>query len=199
MSRSKPSWLATEIGSCYSLHFVPRYRHAAHYQGWAKEGGLAHRLVDHLMGRGANLTKVQLNAGGGWVVTNVEHGVTRDRETQRKETSAVKQCKVCKAERDFTAGKSDAAEALQAAGWDGANPHERQLLLDDFGLAEPPEPLRTPEPGPDVIQVRHPRAEPSGITPEQLAEMDRLADDLCAKWRTELEQDPKAENEMEMG
>ena len=104
MSRSKPTWLATEIGSCYSLHFVPRYRHAAHYQGWAKEGGLAHRLVDHLMGRGANLTKVQLNAGGGWVVTNVEHGVTRDRETQRKETSAVKQCKVCKAERDFAAG-----------------------------------------------------------------------------------------------
>ena len=50
-----------------------------------------------------------------------------------------------------------------------------------------------------MIQVRHPRAEPSGITPEQLAEMDRLADDLCAKWRAELEQNPKAESEMEMG
>jgi len=66
MSRSKPSWLARELGSVYVLHFVPRYQHAGHYTGWASEGGLAHRLVDHVMGRGARLTQVQKQAGGGW-------------------------------------------------------------------------------------------------------------------------------------
>jgi len=51
-----------------------------------------------------------------------------------------------------------------------------------------------------VIQIRHPRAEPSGITPDQLAEMEALADDLISKWRTQLSpKEPEEEREMEFG
>ena len=99
MSRSAPSWLATQLGDVYTLHFWPPYgdpegQRAGHYTGWAREGGLGSRLVDHVLGRGARLTQVQLGAGGSWVLADVESGVTRDRETQLKERSASRRCSV---------------------------------------------------------------------------------------------------------
>ena len=46
MSRSAPSWLATQLGDVYTLHFWPPYgdpegQQAGHYTGWAREGGSA--------------------------------------------------------------------------------------------------------------------------------------------------------------
>ena len=89
MSRSAPSWLATVPGAVYTLHFWPPYgdpevQHAGHYTGWAEDGRLNRRLVDHALGRGARLTQLQREAGGSWVVADVERGVTRDREHQLK-------------------------------------------------------------------------------------------------------------------
>jgi hypothetical protein len=82
MSRSAPSWLATTLGQVYTLHFWPPYgdpdvQQAKHYTGWAEEGRLARRLTDHALGRGARLTQVQRQAGGTWVVADVQQG-TRD-------------------------------------------------------------------------------------------------------------------------
>ena len=64
MSRGAPSWLSTTPGAVYTLHFWPPYgdpdvQQAKHYTGWAEEGRLARRLIDHALGRGARLTQVQ--------------------------------------------------------------------------------------------------------------------------------------------
>lgn len=206
MSRSKPSWLSREVGHVYSLHMVPPLTApdgrvvSKHYTGFAREGNLARRLVDHGMRRGALLTRLQIQRGGSWIVAKVENGVTRDRETQLKESSASKHCKVCKAEKAFEAGKLTPAEALTKAGWDTANPHERTLLLRQFGLPEAPEGMAS-EPAPDVIEIRHPKAEPAPVSAEQMAEMSSLADGLIEQWRAELEfpKAPEYEKEMEMG
>jgi len=197
MSRSKPSWLAQQPGQVYTLHFWPPYgdpqvQVAKHYTGWAENGRLSRRLADHTLGRGARLTQVQRQAGGSWIVAGVEPG-TRDRETQLKERSASRRCRVCKAERDYQAGTATAAEALKSAGWAGATPHERTLLLDAFGLdaapadlASLPAPEQAPEPGREV-KLWHPRA----VT--VTAEHEALVNELEQSWL----RDPKAEAEME--
>src|SRR5260370_26368658 len=110
MSRRAPSWLATQPGDVYTLHFWPPYgdpagQHAGHYTGWAREGRLGSRLVDHALGRGARLTQVQLRAGGSWVLADVEPGGTRDRQTQLKERSAAPRCRNCPAPRAAAKGR----------------------------------------------------------------------------------------------
>ena len=186
MARSKPSWLATIPGEVYTLHFWPPYgdpeiQAAGHYTGWAKEGKLAYRLTDHALGRGARLTQVQREAGGTWVVADVEPG-TRDRETQLKERSATRRCSVCKAVRDIEAGRITQEEAL--AKWETARPADRAILREIFGMEPEPE-------APDPVPVREmtpapaPELEP-GITPE----MDALVDSLCEGW---LRQQAEAE------
>ena len=124
MSRSTPSWLSTVPGEVYTLHFWPPYgdpevQVAGHYTGWAQEGKLPYRLTDHALGRGARLTQVQREAGGTWVVADVEPG-TRDRETQLKERGASRRCSVCKTVRDIEAGEITKEEAL--AKWETATP-----------------------------------------------------------------------------
>ena len=180
MSRSKPSWLSTVQGEVYTLHFWPPYgdpevQVAGHYTGWAQEGKLASRLVDHASGRGARLTQVQREAGGRWVVADVEPG-TRDRETQLKERGASRRCSVCKAIREIEAGSITQEEAL--AKWETASPAERSLLREIFGM----------EPAPE-------------LDPELTAEDDALIDALCKGWqrqqaealaRAEAEVGPKA-------
>ena len=75
MSRKAPrEFLATVLGEVYTLHFVPSFKHAKHYTGWAAEGRVPRRVVSHALGRGANLTKQQIEAGGTWVVADVEPG-----------------------------------------------------------------------------------------------------------------------------
>jgi len=201
VSRSAPPRLATVIGALYTLHFWPPYgdpevQQAGHYTGWAEDGRLNRRLVDHALGRGARLTQVQREAGGTWVVADVERGVTRDRETQLKERGASRRCSVCQASRDVEAGRITKDEAL--AKWPAARPADRSVLREIFGMD--PEPGKAPDPVREFIPA--PRPEPvTEITPE----MDALVDQLCAQWRAEASQaDPKGpemepEPELEAG
>ena len=194
MSRSAPSWLATVPGAVYTLHFWPPYgdpevQHAGHYTGWAEDGRLNRRLVDHALGRGARLTQVQREAGGTWVVADVERGVTRDRETQLKERGASRRCSVCKASRDVEAGRITKDEAL--AKWPNARPADRSVLREIFGMEQ--EPGKAPEPVKEFIPA--PRPEPvSEISPD----IDALVDVLVAGWTAEVSSPKGAEAEPEL-
>jgi hypothetical protein len=182
MSRhGAPSWLAWEIGDAYTLHFWPPFgdpevQASGHYSGWAHEGKLRSRLVDHFLGRGARLTKLQRQAGGSWVLADVEHGVTKDREHQLKYRSAARRCSVCKASRDIEAGRITKEEAL--AKWPDAKADERAILREIFGME--PELVKAPEP------VKEIKLDPGPGPIEITSEMDALVDELCAKWQAEL-------------
>lgn len=180
MSRSAPSWLATALGDVYTLHFWPPYgdpevQQAGHYTGWAEDGRLNRRLTDHALGRGARLTQVQREAGGTWVVANIERGVTRDRETQLKERSATRRCGVCKASRDIQAGWVTKEEAL--ARWENATPADRAVLREIFGLEN--EPGRIP--GIHSSEPFVPAPSPAPVA-EIDPELDALVDALVANW-----------------
>ena len=203
MSRRAPSWLSRVIGDAYTLHFWPPYgdpdvQFAGHYTGWAREGRLAERLTDHHLGRGARLTQVQRQAGGSWVLADVERGVTRDREAQLKERGASRRCSVCQSLRAAGKGRITKEEALVRSGWDRASCYERGLLLEIFGLEAAPPNLAVCErqPDPEPIEQRF----PGEATPEQIAEIDALVDGLVAQWTA----DPKGpeagpEPELEAG
>ena len=177
MSRSAPSWLATVPGLVYTLHLWPPYKHAGHYSGWSQAGKFRSRMADHALGRGGRLTQVQLEAGGSWVVADVEPG-TRDREAQLKERGASRRCSVCKALKGYQAGKLTAEEALGRAGWGRVSEYERGLLLEIFGIDRAQagaEKAPHVEPKPFV-----PRPEPEAaeVTPE----IEALVDALEASW-----------------
>ncbi len=53
----------------YLLHFLPSYRHAAHYLGQAAD--IEPRLHAHLHGKGARLTQVAKDAGCALVLVRV--------------------------------------------------------------------------------------------------------------------------------
>jgi len=146
------------------------------------------------MGRGARLTQVQREAGGSWVLADVERGVTRDRETQLKERGASRRCSVCQSLRAVEKGRIGKDEALTRAGWDRASDYERGLLLEIFGLeAAPPNlAVREPQSEPKPFVPRPAPGEPS---PERLAEMDALVDALVAGWKSAPE--PEAQAELE--
>jgi hypothetical protein len=127
----------------YTLHLWPPLGHAAHYTGTTQEPRLATRLHDHAMGRGARLTQVQVERGGFWVLAQTEPG-GRVRERQLKQHGATRRCEVCKAVAGFQAGDLAAEDALGRAGWDRSNPVQRSMLLDIFGLPEPPAALQDP-------------------------------------------------------
>jgi len=194
VSRSAPSWLATVLGAVYTLHFWPPYgdpevQQAGHYTGWAEDGRLNRRLVDHALGRGARLTQVQREAGGTWVVADVERGVTRDRETQLKERGASRRCSVCQASRDVEAGRITKDEAL--AKWPAARPADRSVLREIFGMD--PEPEKAPEPVREFIPA--PRPEPVAEIPPDI---DALIDVLVAGWKAEAASPKGAEAEPEL-
>jgi hypothetical protein len=182
--RGAPSWLAWQFGDAYTLHFWPPFgdpdvQAAGHYSGWALEGRLAGRLTDHFLGRGARLTQLQREAGGSWVVADVEHGVTRDREHQLKYRSASRRCSVCKASRDIEAGRISKEEAL--AKWPDASPAERSMLREIFGMEPGPEPeISDPVPVREFIPA--PRPEPA---PEITPEMEAVVNALCEGWLRE--------------
>jgi hypothetical protein len=187
VSRRVPSWLAREIGDAYTLHFWPPYGNptvqaAGHYTGWARAGRLPQRLADHALGRGARLTQVQKQAGGSWVVADVERGVTRDREAQLKERGASRRCSVCQAQRAVEAGRMTKQEALAKSGWDRGSAYERGVLLEIFGLQAAPPDLAARAPAPPEPEPFVPRPAPGEISPEELAELDALVDVLVAGW-----------------
>ena len=193
MSRGAPSWLATTPGEVYTLHFWPPYgdpdvQLAKHYTGWAEEGRLARRLTDHALGRGARLTQVQCQAGGTWVVADVQPG-TRDREQQLKERGAARRCSVCRAARDIESGRLTKEQALTQ--WENATDCERSLLREIFGM-EPEAPKPAPVPVREIIPA--PSPEPVNYGPE----IDALVDALIESWTTpQTELTP--ERELEAG
>jgi hypothetical protein len=193
MSRRAPSWLAMTPGEVYTLHFWPPYgdpevQEAKHYTGWAEEGRLTRRLTQHTLGRGARLTQVQREAGGWWVVADVQPG-TRDREQQLKERGAARRCSVCKASRDIESGKLTKDQAL--ARWENATEYERSLLREIFGM-EPEAAKPPPVPAREMIPASEP--EPAHITPE----MNALVDALIESWRSP-KAEPGPERELEAG
>jgi hypothetical protein len=202
MSRhGAPSGLARQVGDVYTLHLWPPFgtpgvQQSRHYTGWALEGRLPYRLTDHALGRGARLTQLQREAGGSWVLADVERGVTRDREHQLKYRGASRRCGVCRAERDVQVGEITREQALERAGWDRATDYERGLLLEIFGLDAPPANLavRAPQPEPKPF-VPAPRPEPvTEITPE----MEAVVDALVAGWKAEAASPKGAEAEPEL-
>ena len=193
MSRRAPSWLSTTPGAVYTLHFWPPYgdpdvQLAKHYTGWAEEGRVARRLVDHTLGRGARLTQVQREAGGTWVVADIQPG-TRDREQQLKERGAARRCRVCRASRDIESGRLTREQAL--AQWETATEAERSLLREIFGMEPEPE---KPAPVPVREIAPAPEHEPVTYGPE----IDALVDALIDSW-TSPKAEPAPELEMEAG
>jgi hypothetical protein len=208
MSRRAPSGLAWQVGEVYTLHFWPPYgdpevQLAKHYTGWAEKGRLRRRLTDHQLGRGARLTQVQREAGGTWVVADVQPG-TRDREQQLKERGAARRCEVCKAVTDYQAGQLTQPEALARAGWARATPHEREVLLDIFGIDQAPEHIPEPDPEVDLFhQAPEPRGpvpevKPIHLAPEPQAveitpELEAVVEALEARWRQQAQAQPEPE------
>jgi hypothetical protein len=169
-------------GLVYTLHLWPPLAHAKHYTGRAKNARrLPERLTDHALGRGARLTQVQVERGGSWVLAQTEPGGA-DRERQLKQHGAVRRCQVCKAVDGYRAGELTAEQALGRAGWDRASEHERGLLLDMFGISQPPAPQPTPAEPAEPRAVREPSGTvpfhgvPCQITPEIVALVDQLQD-----------------------
>jgi hypothetical protein len=157
-------------------------------QHWTEEGRLARRLTDHAFGRGARLTQVQREAGGTWVVADVQPG-TRDREQQLKERGAARRCSVCKATRDIESGKLTKEQAL--AQWENATEYERSLLREIFGM-EPAAAMPAPVPVREMTPA--PTPEPVHITPE----VEALVDALIESWTTP-KPEPAPERELEAG
>ena len=196
----------------YTLHLWPPLGHAAHYTGTTPERRLATRLNDHAMGRGARLTQVQVERGGFWVLAQTEPG-GRARERQLKQHGATRRCEVCKAVSGLQAGDLAAEDALGRAGWDRSNPVQRSMLLDIFGLPEPPAALLEPAtggPAPEEPEAWHsfvpaPREpEPEQRRWGQPAPPDPVLDAAVAElehsWRVpQLTARPPPEPELEAG
>ena len=180
-------------GEVYTLHFWPPYgdpdvQLAKHYTGWAEEGRLARRLTEHTLGRGARLTQVQREAGGTWIVADVQPG-TRDREQQLKERGAARRCSVCRASRDIESGKLTKDQAL--AQWENATEYERSLLREVFGMEAE---AARPAPVPVRELIPAPSHEPVSYGPE----VDALVDALIESWTTP-KAEPALETEIEAG
>jgi hypothetical protein len=148
-------------GLVYTLHLWPPLGHAAHYTGTTPERRLAQRLADHALGRGARLTQVQVERGGFWVLAQTQPG-GRSLERRLKQHGAARRCEVCKAVGSYQAGQLAAEDALGRAGWGRSNAVQRSMLLDIFGLPEPPATLQDPAP---AAPAREPVAWHSFIPP----------------------------------
>ena len=177
----------------YTLHLWPPLGHAGHYTGSTSERRLARRLTDHALGRGARLTQVQVERGGSWVLAQTQPG-GRITERQLKKHGAARRCEVCKATADYRAGELTAPEALARAGWDRSNPVQRSLLLDIFGIPEPPTaaaadpPEAAAAPAPVAPGPRPERLLgwpwPGSPAPALDPELDAVVDALIADWTT---------------
>jgi hypothetical protein len=111
---------------------------------------------------------------------------------------------VCKATDGYQAGQLTAPEALTRAGWDRASQHERELLLDMFGLSKAPENLPA-QPGPrpempaprpglasgDVRVIPAPRLAPD-VHHQITLEVVALVGQLEATWAGERRATPRA-------
>jgi len=81
----------------YLLHFIPPYKHARHYLGYAED--VDARNIRHMAGRGARLCEVQREAGGSWVVARVWFGGDRSLERQlKRRCNHSRFCPICRGE-----------------------------------------------------------------------------------------------------
>src|SRR5688572_23354541 len=82
------------MGAIYLLHFLPSYKHARHYLGYAED--VAPRVYAHLHGRGARLTEVAVDAGCTLTLVRVWEDATRTDERRMKNQSHVRRhCPIC--------------------------------------------------------------------------------------------------------
>ena len=167
----------------YTLHLWPPLGHAAHYTTAERRLGL--RLTDHTLGRGARLTQVQIERGGGGCWRRPSRAGRRSLERRLKQHSAARRCEVCKAIGGYQAGELPAADALARAGWAPSTPAQRSLLLEMFGLPGAPEVMAaaTAPPAPPEPAPLRPVPEPRPIPAAEAAEIDALVDGLIAGWR----------------
>src|ERR1035437_6504293 len=68
----------------YLLHFDRPFKHAKHYIGFCKEGGLDKRMARHRAGQGARLIEVILQAGIGFALARVWKDADRNFERKLK-------------------------------------------------------------------------------------------------------------------
>lgn len=196
----------------YTLHLWPPLGHAAHYTGTTPERRLAQRLTDHALGRGARLTQVQVERGGFWVLAQTQPG-GRTLERRLKQHGAARRCEVCKAVGSYQAGQLAAEDALGRAGWGRSNVVQRSMLLDIFGLPEPPAALQDPAPATTAqepvawhsfIPAPRPPREPEPRAWGQPVPADPVLDAAVAElergWRApELTARPPPEPELQAG
>jgi hypothetical protein len=196
----------------YTLHLWPPLRHAAHYTGTTPEPCLGRRLNDHATGRGARLTQVQVERGGFWVLAQTQPG-GRTLERRLKQHGAARRCEVCRAVSGYQAGELAAEDALGRAGWERSNPVQRSMLLDIFGLPEPPAALQDPAPATaaqepvawhSFIPAPRPPGEPEPRAWGQPAPSDPVltaaVEELERGWRVpQLTARPPPESELEAG
>lgn len=79
----------------YLLHFLPSYKHAKHYLGYADD--IEPRIYAHLHGRGARLTQVAGDAGCTLLLVRVWEGADRKTERRFKNRSHVPAlCPICR-------------------------------------------------------------------------------------------------------
>jgi len=179
----------------YTLHLWPPLGHAGHYTGTTPERRLVLRLADHALGRGARLTQVQIERGGWWVVAQTQPG-GRGLERRLKQHGAARRCEVCKAVDGYRAGELTAEAALARAGWDRSTEAQRSILLEIFGIPEPPEAISA-QPR-EAAPARPPdasRQEPQ-LAPGPDPEIDAVVDALIKSWRSptaEVQPQPVAE------
>jgi predicted GIY-YIG superfamily endonuclease len=90
--RSKP-----QAGTVYLIHFESRYKHAAHYLGFAAD--LGRRMAQHRGGNGARLMEVISAAGIDWKVVRTWAGDRSfERRLKRRKNTPRRLCPVCRAE-----------------------------------------------------------------------------------------------------
>ena len=81
----------------YLVHFLPSYKHAKHYLGYADD--IEPRFHAHLHGRGARLTQVAGEAGCTLLLVRIWVGADRTTERKFKRRSHVpKLCPICRGE-----------------------------------------------------------------------------------------------------
>jgi predicted GIY-YIG superfamily endonuclease len=85
------------MSGVYLIHFSRKYKHAAHYIGWAKK--IDARINHHKQGTGARLCQVVVNAGIELINARVWEGKGKDWERQLKNFKKPSRfCPICSGE-----------------------------------------------------------------------------------------------------
>ena len=88
--------MSDRLGTVYLIHLSPRYKHAGHYLGWAKD--LDKRVGEHLRGHSHSspLLKAALDSGCELTVARTWPDVDRHFERRLKNRGgAARLCPIC--------------------------------------------------------------------------------------------------------